>query len=397
MPEPAAPTSSGGAAEALVAWIRGALALETGAAPLAGAGWPPSEVGTDVVELAAAHRVIPLLASAAGSFPVGGPARDLLQGLEEQSAFGALRLARATARVSSALAHAGVDHLVYKGIPLSVQTTGSITSRGWGDVDLLVAPQRVAQAHEALLAAGGSFLPRSVPEPGSPLWRHAARVRAEAPYRWDDVDIDLHWRVDVSARVMSTQFPGLWDRREDVTVAGAVVPTLGRRDALLVTAVHGTKEHWRQLRWVVDAARQVRAVPGHQWDAVRHEAREAGALPGIGVMLGVAGRLLPPDPARPRPTERARRIADGVWRECLEGTAPFHVWDGRSQLAKVSFAWRTAPGARARFDHLRAAFVAAEDMAVLPLPEVMVPLYLPLRPVLRRRRRRYAARIEGTP
>jgi hypothetical protein len=332
----------------------------------------------------------------ADHLPLDEAAAEVLRSAERHAALAALRLARATARLSAVLADAGVDHLVYKGVPLAVQTTGSMTARGWGDIDLLVAPAEIVTAHEALLAAGATFSARSVPAPGSSLWRHAVRVRAEAPYRWDDVDVDLHWRFDTSPQVMAVPFEVLRNRHEEVAVGGATVLTLGRRDALLVTAVHGTKEHWRELRWVVDAARQVSAVPAAEWDEIRVQAREVGALPGLGVMLAVAARLLPPGAGRPSPSHRAQRIGDEVWRECLDGTAPFQAWNQRSHLAKVSFAWRTAPNLRARLDHVGAALVTAEDMAVMPLPPALVPLYVPLRPVLRRRRQQEAARA-GVP
>ena len=54
---------------------------------------------------------------------------------------------------------AGIPMLVIKGIPLALQTTGSLIARGRGDLDLLVDTKRLPAVVALLESAGFSRCP----------------------------------------------------------------------------------------------------------------------------------------------------------------------------------------------------------------------------------------------
>ena len=82
------------------------------------------------------------------SFLQGDPAvADLLPNLRvdlqraaRREAMAALALASLTREMAVLFAEAGIHLLVIKGIPLALQTTGSLIARGRGDCDLFVDP-----------------------------------------------------------------------------------------------------------------------------------------------------------------------------------------------------------------------------------------------------------------
>lgn len=352
----------------------------------------PGISADDVITMAARHRVVGELATVADALPLEPVTRERLTRLHRQEAQAALRVAAVTVDVVRILHEAGIPSLVFKGVVLALQSTGDIGRRGAGDIDVLVHPDDVERADRALTAAGAQWIPGRIPRPGSPLWPVARSIRPEAPYRLRGVDVDLHWRFDVAPQVMSIGFHELRARRDTVRIGSAEVPTLGPRDALLLTLTHGTKEYWRQLRWGVDAWRQCLATPDDEWQEVRRLAAESGCLPGLGVGLAAVTFLAGHPPANVRPTRRARRLADLAWAEA-EGTAgvqEFAPGHTRGVRRAVRWSWTVAPGPAARWALARDTLVSTSDMARWPLPPLLVPLYVPLRPWLQRRRARAA-------
>jgi hypothetical protein len=186
--------------------------------------------------------------------------------------------------LARALSVAGVPSLALKGPALAVQTTGSWLGRGSTDVDVLVDEGDLPAAHAALLARGCRS---RAGHPGSPTpWQRY--VRGERAYVGLPVTVDLHWRLDAAPGSFDLPFRRLWAVREEVGCDGLEVTAPGRVDALLVTAVHGAKEHWARWCWALDAVRQVVAVPAGEWATVRERAREAGAGRALALCVAVA-------------------------------------------------------------------------------------------------------------
>lgn len=81
-----------------------------------------------------------------------------------------LQRAADTVRYVTALQSADIQTLVLKGVALSMQTTGTLNSRDTRDIDLLVSPDDMPRAHEALIALGAPYS-----EPRTPVTaRHGA-------------------------------------------------------------------------------------------------------------------------------------------------------------------------------------------------------------------------------
>lgn len=300
---------------------------------------------------------------------------------------GSMRLQSVAAAITDVLTRAGVRSLAYKGVALAAQTTGDPASRGFGDVDILVSPSDFIAAHNALIGAGARLMPGYVPDPHSHLWPTAQRIGNEAPYRWRGVDLDMHWRFDRLPQIANIEFDALWGRRAYVTLAGQQVATLGELDALMVTCVHGTKEQWRQWRWVVDAVRQMRVVPEEDWNAVREYSRATGCEEGLAVAVALANKMVPGSSPFAAGT-RANRLADHAWNQAVNDNSPFGDISREKQTERLQWMLQTLPSVSSAGSVAVRLGWANLDLAEVPLPRYLMWAYPLMRPYLWNRRLR---------
>ena len=191
--------------------------------------------------------------------------------------------AMTTASVAKTFRGDGIRAIFYKGAPLSVQLTGSLALRGSADVDVLVDSADLPAVHDSLLRMGCIRSDGRSDSPGLML-----RYReCERSYTGLSTTIDLHWRVD-SPGYFRRAFAEVWAERGSVVIGAEPVPTMGEIDALIVTAIHGTRERWLRWRWALDAHRQIDALDAEAWRQAVERAKQVGALRSLAMALAVA-------------------------------------------------------------------------------------------------------------
>jgi hypothetical protein len=285
---------------AAVAAVRDALRhVRSGA----GESWAPPESVSPSAFVAAArqHHVVPYLAAHLDRLVLPDQAGSELAAMAHRQRAGATRLAADLAVALDALRAAGVPGLVFKGVALAVQAYGDFSIRGAGDLDLLVAPDDLARAHNALHAAGWAPAP-GYPQPGpSWAWRHLVRTGNELLLSGANSDIDLHWHL-VPTRGTFPSFDVLWERRSVVSVDGHDTPTLSPYDALAHSAGHAAKDEWRWLRSLLDLHALAsdprtwidadRPLRDDQLQSVGLAAHELGTVAGMPPVVGGAVRQI---------------------------------------------------------------------------------------------------------
>ena len=208
---------------------------------------------------------------------------------------------------------AGIAAMPVKGLMLAESLYGDIAARPCADLDVLVRPEDLEPAREALRSIG--FGQRSTPGYKAvvhpfhdPAWGRGSGA--------DHVRLELHWALWAdSERRLGTA--GLWDRSVETTVAGRTVRTLSIEDALLHLAIHRTRSALR-LRWVVDVAELVRRHAGTlDWEAFLDRADRARARTASWMVLSLARDLL--DAAPPEVVMRRLEVASPK-RSILERT-----------------------------------------------------------------------------
>ena len=207
-----------------------------------------------------------------------------LQVLARQDAMAALALTSLTREMAALFEQAAMPMLVIKGIPLALQTTGSLTSRGRGDLDLLVDPNQLPAAVALLESSAFRRLPGYLPRDLNSFWARYGRwagyelsmVReGEGAPQW----IDLHWALS-NVRGPLPSFAVAWQCRELLEFSGQSVSTLSRAHAFQHACAHAAKDQWMCLRNLIDIDRLANQLKGCDLKRLRHQptVRWSGAV-----------------------------------------------------------------------------------------------------------------------
>ncbi|MBM7518737.1 nucleotidyltransferase family protein [Nocardioides nitrophenolicus] len=209
----------------------------------------------DLIEAVRRHRVPELLGAHAPELGLPDEVVRVLDAMVAGSRQRRLVHSLETVRAWRLLDAAGIEALVFKGIPLALLTTGRPDARGAGDVDLLVRPEAAATAHRLLTGAGWALHERGRIEPDMWAWRHVQRWGHSLTYLGAGADVDLHWRLDAMPGAQP-ETTALLARSTSVTVGTTPIPTLAPADAFRHLAGH--REGWIWLRTLVDLRRLAR-------------------------------------------------------------------------------------------------------------------------------------------
>jgi hypothetical protein len=171
-------------------------------------------------------------------------------------------------RVHHLLAEHMVPSLALKGVALAAMTKRSAAARTGVDTDVLVHPGDWPRAHDALVAAGYTFVSDCPPPNGrDSLTRFLTFSGNEAAYLGPGGPVDLHWRLG-PGHLASLSSDALFARAVTVELAGAPVATLDPDAMLAHVALHGAKDRWQSLRTLVDAHLLV-TVGSATWSGAR--------------------------------------------------------------------------------------------------------------------------------
>jgi hypothetical protein len=307
---------------------------------------------------------------------IAGRTRDELQDHLRRNTRHNVALAGELLRLDTLLRDHGIIALPFKGPALTAMLYGHLGLREFVDLDLLVRTHDVPTACRALETDG--YRPSIELTPA----QKSAYVRTRYDFAFrragDTLAVELHWRIVPAHFGVRLDYPGLWDRCGETSLAGRPVSTLSNEDLLIALAVHGTKHLWERLTWVTDIAELLRKAPGLDWDDLWRRAEDSRSQRMLGVALALAVDLLD----APLPAEVVRRALSDrgvnplvceVERRLSE--PPSTLWND------ASFHIRAHRYRRDRWWYL-AGFVVATtpaDWAVVPLPRRLFPLYYLIR------------------
>lgn len=341
------------------------------------------------------HHLVPplatLLHTAAGA-QAPAAIRARLRQLQIQQTQRCLRQTQTLARLCERLAAADIRVLSVKGTPLSQLLFHDLARRGIGDIDLLVAPDRVAAALDVLIELGWRNEDPDIP----------AAAMATVPFR--DLGlrhpsaglVELHRRLTDDPTLFAFDFETLWRNRRKIDDLPAAITTLADDHCALYLVLHGSEHGWTRLRWLADL------VP-ILIDARSRQALDALAAP-LGLSPAVANAtalcevlLLGRDPARLPPAQRryvARHrswfVAGDAWTRQSNGAG---LSPARAFLFHMRIRWMRytmRPTWRGLWASLRTELNSPVDWPVLRLPPALHWLYPTLRPLgwaIRRLRR----------
>jgi Uncharacterised nucleotidyltransferase len=197
-------------------------------------------------------------------------------------------LDRATIVALTAFESAGIDALLLKGPALAERLYNQGESRGYTDIDLLIAPRDLTAARRVLIGLGYDEV---VLVPGiddvagiqhSEIWNRPGE-------RGGPIWIDLHWRLDPCEAPGDAIWDALAASRGSINLSGRPVAILSDDGLALHLALHAAQHGPDDTKAMADLARGIERWSSAVWRSAAELAEDVRGRPAFAAGL----RLLP--------------------------------------------------------------------------------------------------------
>ncbi len=246
--------------------------------------------------------------------PVGGETLEILARIRKKVRHDNLLLLAQNERALDLLLEAGVTPVALKGLDLLHRIYDRFDERTLDDVDLLIRPQELPAAIEALQSGGWT-------SPDEPERTHYIRSSHHLPMDSPGpiaVGFELHWNLAQEMRY-SVDGEGLIDRSVPLEVSGRNIRRLEDHDLVAHLILHHFTHYFdRRLKWTVDL-RAISELPGFDWNRVLDRLRQWNATVASGVSLRHLHKLFP----QWIPAHLVAAMPVAAWRRAL--TAPLRT------------------------------------------------------------------------
>ena len=340
-----------------------------------------------LLKLAEEHRVLPLIFSRLADMGPAVPAvmQERLQAEYHRNVFHCLTNAAELIAVLKNFDSEKIPAMPFKGVVLAASIYGDMTMRSAGDLDILVHYCDLARA-TAVLQRRGYVLQTDVFADGAPSMPDHYEFQFER--QADGMLVELRWRLQLSQprNKRISRFGsdlGLdWaqQRGRKKTLAGAEVPNMNSETTLLMLCMHGSKHVWSRLVWICDVAQLLRVSPNLDWNEVVHESKRLGLWRPLALGILIAHRVAgAPVPLLTLQEFEANAVINKLARHMQENLfiAPGSTPGGVVPYDVLLLGLRDRVRLIGSFDWLRPSH---RDIAVLPLPKPLYPLYYLIRP-----------------
>lgn len=286
-------------------------------------------------------------------------------------------------RILRLLRDRSIEAVPYKGPVLAFRVYGDISLRQFVDLDILVKTKDVLQALQLLQTDGyGMSTPLTHEQEsaliGSSIYQHMELTRPEK-----NILVELHWKMGAMYQSFPATNEEWWAKRKSLDFEGTAVPWFAPEELLTILCVHGAKERWSALGWLVDVAEVVRQQPLINWDQLVAEAGKTGGKKRLALGLYLAHRVL----GAPLPEAALRwvetfsdipSIASEIVKRFFDETAP-----DPTALEKLRFGLRLTERRRDRVRYVFHVLMAPgiEEWTRCPLPRWLSFLHYLFRPI----------------
>lgn len=333
---------------------------------------------TALVECACAHGVAGLLCDALLSCPKPEVPEEIrhasaqhLRQIEVANQASADQLCEAL----SALSGAGIEAIPFKGPTLAMAAYGSLARRNFCDLDFLVQEPQVDACLDVMRSLGYTHEWRLSPR----QWRAFVGYAGQDILSGAGLPFEPHWAFAPRTLALGIDYAALWRRTVRKSFNGRTILSLSPEDELTVLCLHGAKEKWNKLKWVVDVAEYLMRHAALDWPSLIARAEAQGIARILALGLELPRQLLdapiPPDPATW--LERQSRAAD--WAREI-GESFFELREpGRSVYEFSRFHWRMRERPRDRLRYLARTLTQprVQHFGAIAIPDPLFILYTP--------------------
>ena len=341
------------------------------------ANWDFSAIDwSELLRLAGQHGVLPLVAANLSEHAQGLPpeVESSLRSAYEVNLRRSLWFSAELARIVYCFERAQVRVIPYKGPVLAQSLYHDLGRRSYSDLDFLISPADFDRAKHVLAEIGyrpAADLAAAVEH----FWLHKGYERSFDGAAGKNL-VELQWALLPYFYGVDLPVEDLLARAGRTVIGDRAVPCLSPEDLLLVLCMHAAKHLWTRLIWLADIAETLR-TQSIDYSLLFSRARTLGTARILGVSFWLAKNVLrtelpqsaeemiAADPQVPvLGGEFSGRLARGA-------TYDFESTEYFSLIGKL----RERRSDRMRYLWRLCWTPSAGDIAVMPLPEGLFPLY----------------------
>jgi hypothetical protein len=363
--------------------------------------WPPSDRRAEDISLAASgpidwkrllnlaerHRVVGLVNSGLRQIGRAVPAEIVAE-------FGArfrtlvqsnLTMAAEAVRLLHLFEGVNLPVVFLKGAALSRLIYGGVELRQSDDIDILVPPERFAEA-SALLQRAGYNLYDPPPQTSATQLRFLHSIRKDFGYihHRTNMKVELHWSLFLNPHFM-TKTPVWTTSRTIELTTGVELRTLNDDDLFAYLCAHGASHWWNRLQWLADIGALLATASPERIGRLCDGAEVRGVGRAVSFALLLCRDVLSTETAR----HVASDSANGLAMKWMRLTALGAMGISTDTRERASIALGTTRGSlstfllkkgwRYRLAELRGLLTCQEDILTVRLPYPLRALYPCLR------------------
>ena len=269
--------------------------------------------------------------------------------------------------------------LAFKGPTIINQVYHQPGLRPFHDLDLLINQVDITKAVTVLRNEG--ILPK-IKRKNSQLVSQSFVQELFRPK--DGIQVDLHWALTRPLMAKNITQQDLWERKKKVEVAEESIDTLSREDLIVFLCIHGARNFWHKLVWIVDLSELMRTSDTLNWKEVWSRAKllKSERLLRAGLLL--AHKLL----GAPWPAE-IPVVKDGALHRMVDQVLTWTIDERGTPVGWRKFRYqmqiRESRPIWGEGEHRKLAWLMIKpsyrDRDYFPLPEKLHFLYFFIRPI----------------
>lgn len=176
----------------------------------------------------------------------------------------------------TALDKAGLDAIPFKGPLLAETLYGDLKLRRFRDLDFLIREAQIDDVMEVLADLGFNTKTDRTRRQEIGFRKYAGEYILFG--KDHPAPVEPHWAFAPSTFGVDLDYDGIFERSMAGEISGQTLRVLAPADALISLCLHGSKERWARLQWLVDISEFLNKNNGLDWPSVLGQARDVGAL-----------------------------------------------------------------------------------------------------------------------
>jgi len=219
----------------------------------------------DILYLIRRHRLLPLLSSNNLTETILPDLKNEIKSFSIKEFYRTLLISSKLIEINNLLNSEKIPFLVIKGIPLSIQTTNNLTSRGGGDIDIFIDPSSINKVCRILEEKGFRKSTPYLNYSNSIIGKYITFVSPELKFQKKELannfslDIDIHWRLSW-VKGPNPSFKSAWERKTKIMINNHRINVLSIEDAFIHSCLHAAHDQFMSIRSLLDIERLSRKI-----------------------------------------------------------------------------------------------------------------------------------------